>query len=248
MDLVELFSFELSGSFAAFKDPSVTSNVSVYYIPSKSSVIGLLGAIIGIPRDKSGKPPYSEEYLRLFKDTKIGITLLNNPTKFPYNSINRNFGPKREKMPTKKELLIDPKYRIYFTSTDEFSEKIISAIKSNQFVYTPYLGQTYCHAMISDLVEHGKNKTIDSGKGETSSVVLDESETYNKEFILKIELVKGSLLVERHMHHFFENGKLNQKVLLHWIPVQDAVFRIKDSSERNLSNFIEIDKKLICMY
>src|SRR3989338_11715345 len=182
MNTVQLFSFELSGSFAAFRDPSVTSNVSVYYIPSKSSVIGLLGAIIVIPRDKSGKQLYSEEYLRLFKDTKIGITLLNNSAKFPYNSINRNFGPKREKMPTKKELLIDPKYRIYFTSTDEFSDKITSAIKSNQFAYAPYLGQTYCHAMISDFVEHGKNKTIDSGKGKTSSVILDESESYNKEF------------------------------------------------------------------
>ena len=50
---MSIVSFDLEGDFAAFRDPSVTTNQTVTVIPSKSAVIGLIGALLGIQRSDS---------------------------------------------------------------------------------------------------------------------------------------------------------------------------------------------------
>ena len=86
---MRLISFDLSGEFAEFSDPSVTSNQTVYYIPSKTAVIGILGAIIGIKRSHIGPGEwYNDDFLDLLDETKIGIKLLSEPKKFTYFSNN----------------------------------------------------------------------------------------------------------------------------------------------------------------
>ena len=63
---MRLISFDLSGEFAEFSDPSVTSNQIVYFIPSKSAVIGIIGAIIGIKRASTGPAEwYNDDFLDL---------------------------------------------------------------------------------------------------------------------------------------------------------------------------------------
>ena len=49
---MSIVSFDLEGDFAAFKDPSVTTNQTVTVIPSKSALIGLLGALLGVKRSQ----------------------------------------------------------------------------------------------------------------------------------------------------------------------------------------------------
>ena len=51
MSPLKIISCELSGDFAAFSDPSVTTNQTVYFIPSKSAIIGLIGGLIGVRRN-----------------------------------------------------------------------------------------------------------------------------------------------------------------------------------------------------
>jgi CRISPR-associated Cas5-like protein len=60
---LDILSFRISGSFAAFRDPSVTSHQTVSFIPSKSAVIGIIGAMIGVKRSNSLAELYSQEYL-----------------------------------------------------------------------------------------------------------------------------------------------------------------------------------------
>ena len=88
---MRIVSFDLEGDFAAFKDPSVTTNQTVTVVPSKSALIGLIGALLGVKRSNSIYDGiYSEEYLNLFKSTSVGIKLRNNPEKLTYYTNHRS--------------------------------------------------------------------------------------------------------------------------------------------------------------
>ena len=84
---MKILSFRLSGQFAAFRDPSVTSNQTVYFIPSKSAVIGLIGGMMGVERGNSLAEIYVPEYLDLYAVTYIGIKFESVPKKITFLQI-----------------------------------------------------------------------------------------------------------------------------------------------------------------
>jgi CRISPR-associated protein Cas5h len=136
-----ILSFRLAGQFAAFRDPSVTSNQTVYHVPSKSAVVGLLGALIGIQRDDNSLgPAYGSKYVNFFSKINIGIRYESEPRKITYFTNHRSFENTTMK-PFKKELLENPKYRIFILIKDELKEynDLQSSIQKNRFVYSPYL-------------------------------------------------------------------------------------------------------------
>ncbi|MEX0639781.1 MAG: CRISPR-associated protein Cas5 [Nitrosopumilaceae archaeon] len=244
---MKIISFRISGSFAAFRDPSVTSNQTVYYIPSKSAVVGILGAMIGIKRSDQLDDIYSEEYLDFFKQTSIGIQLESIPKKVVYFTNHRSIKEAKTK-PFKTEVVENPRYTIYVDTEKKYFEKLSSVLTKNEFVYSPYLGHAYCPASIFDAREMDA-KVIDSVDEKTKCVVLDESETYDPNFTLKmIPTDDGSLMIERHINHFFNGEKFDGRVLKHWIPTNDSVCKIERDSPRKLSKFYKIGEYIVCMY
>lgn len=245
---MKILSFALSGSFAAFRDPTVTSNQNVYYIPSKSAVIGILGAMIGIPRSLSLGEIYGKEYRNFFGAVKIGISLENEPTKITLFTNHRSLKEPKTK-PFKTELLESPKYTIYVSSTDENLKKLENAISSNKFAYSPYLGHAYCPALISDLRKYDAAETDPRDKI-TKCVILDESEPYRGDFSMRVGSAVGTdhkIIIERHLHHYIKNDVLERIVLKHWIPINSQC-KIDRLSKTTLSTFVEIDDGIICMY
>ena len=245
---MKLISFNISGTFAAFRDPSVTSNQTAYYIPSKSAVIGILGAMIGIKRSDNLGEIYGEEFREFFKNTKIGIKFESIPKKVTFFTNHRSLKESKTK-PFKTELVENPKYIIHVITDDESSKKLSNAIKKNEFVYSPYLGHAYCQAAVSDFKEMDASE-IDSEGKKTQCVVLDESETYNPDFklMLRQSSQEGSVIIERHIHHFFNDGKIDGRVLKHWIPSNKAEFKIKEFQSSKLSKFYKIGDFIVCMY
>ena len=245
---MKLISFRISGAFAAFRDPSVTSNQTVYYIPSKSAVVGILGAMIGVKRSDSLGEIYSEEYKEFFKNTKIGIQFESEPRKVTFFTNHRSLKEPKTK-PFKTELVENPKYTIYVITDDENSKKLSNAIKKNEFIFSPYLGHAYCQAAVSDYEEIDAQE-IDSKDKKTQCVVLDESETYNSDFELRwIQSSQDeSVIIERHIHHFFNDEKFDGRVLKHWIPVNKSELKIKEDRARRISKFYKIESHVVCMY
>ncbi|MGA9154443.1 MAG: CRISPR-associated protein Cas5 [Candidatus Nitrosopolaris sp.] len=84
---MKVLSFTLSGDFAAFRDPSVTTNQTVYYIPSKSAVIGLIEAMLGVERGNSLAEIYVPQYIDLYAVTYIGIKFESVPKKITFLQI-----------------------------------------------------------------------------------------------------------------------------------------------------------------
>jgi len=244
---LKLISFRLSGAFAAFRDPSVTSNQTVYYIPSKSAVVGILGAMIGIKRSDNLGEIYSDDFQDFFKTTKIGIKFESEPRKTTFFTNHRSLKEPKTK-PFKTELVENPRYTIYVSTDKDNLQKISEAITKNEFVYSPFLGHAYCPASVFDFKQIDA-KEVNSEGEKTQCVVLDESDTYDPNFEFKHEMItEGSVIIERHIHHFFDEEKFDGRVLKHWIPTNNSEFEIKRDSTRNLSKFYKIGDHVVCMY
>jgi len=250
--MLNIVSFRLSGEFASFRDPSVTSNQLVYLIPSKTAVVGIIGAILGVQREHDFEKSYSSSYLELFRKTQIGIELLSEPNKFTFFTNHRSLKEDKTK-PYKTEVLVSPSYNVYVRIEDEQTlGSFFDALRNNAFAYPPYLGHAYCPAKVSNVDMH-EAEFFDGLSYVTSSVVLDESETYSNKFKIKEMEAKrqqARLVIERHIHHFFEEGKFEKRVLKHWIPVGASPYQVYISERPKLSKTIKIINKntAVCLY
>jgi len=249
MKLLNVLSFRLTGDFAAFRDPSVTSNQTVYYIPSKSAIIGLIGAIIGVQRGNKLDRIYGEDYINLFSVTKVGMCLKSEPKKTTFFTNHRSLKETKSK-PFKTELVENPKYTIFVMTESNYFDRLRKAIEKREYVYSPYLGHAYCPARIDDLHVHPHLNIVDPEERITTCVVLDESETYRNDFeflLRRVDDTNGRIIIERHLHHFIENNGLVMRVLKHWIPVKSR-FRVERDRERTLSSFISVNDEVVCLY
>ena len=244
---MSLISFRISGSFAAFKDPSITSNQVVYYIPSKSAVVGILGALTGIPRSNRLEETYSQEYLDFFKNIKIGLQFESKPEKIVFFTNHRSLKEDKTK-PFKSEVVVDPSYTIFVDTNKEIQKKLSYAILNNELAYTPYLGHAYCPAHISDFKQR-KVKEIDNVEDcVTKCVILDESEEQEQDKDFRPDS-SAQVIVERHKHHFFEDGdKFVGRILKHWIPTEGTELTIDSKNKKTLTKFYRIKNNVICMY
>lgn len=243
---MKIISFNISGAFAAFRDPSVTTNQMAYYIPSKSAVVGLLGAMMGVRRDNALGELYSKEYLDFFATTKVGIRVdSENLNKVVFYTNHRSLKEIKTK-PVKKELVENPSYTVYamLDQTDD----LMARLKKREFVFTPYLGHAYCPATITDPQLHDGAKSTNS-KHKTRGVILDESEPFSTDFEFACEEAdEGTIMIERHLHHFFKNGSLQKKVMRHWIPMGGMVKTNDFKSTRAISEFYKLGEEAICLY
>ncbi len=245
---MKVLSFKASGPFAAYRDPSVTANQTVYYIPSKSSVVGMLGAMIGIERDNTLGDMYGKKYLDLLAATRIGIKMLNHSRKITLFTNHRSLKEPKTK-PFKTEILENPSYEFFVATNEIYLDRLTKSIEHKQFIYSPYFGHVYCPATISEL--NMMELQEDDPKGqETDCVILDESETYRNNFEFILEQVndqKSTVVIERHLHHFMEENKLQRRVLKHWIPMGSR-YEIKGMPKPELSTYVQHDGRVICMY
>ena len=247
--MTKIISFDITGQFASFRDPSVTSNQTVYYIPSKTAVVGILGAMTGITRTNKLGELYSKEYKKFFAEIQIGVQLLNNPKKITYFTNYRSLKEAKTK-PVKKEVLEKPMYRIYVKSSTSILDSIERVILNNTYHFSPYLGHAYCPATVTNLKKYEAEKMDVIDDEETECVVLDEAENYNENFKLSLQIKfdEGSAMIERHLHHFIKEGQLEKRVLKHWIPIESSPCKIEQLEKNTLSEFYKIDQKVYCIY
>lgn len=256
--MAEVVSFEIEGDFAAFHDPSVTTNQTSYIIPSKSSVIGLIGAMIGVKRPNTLRMLYCPEMLNLMRSTSIGIKVMNQPKKVTFYTNHISLKESKTK-PFKVELLLFPHYTIFTISNATTIERLVKTLKNHSFVYSPVFGHTYCPARILSYAVH-EAKEVPPKDRHVASVILDEAmETENNKSAFKWAALgekQTRVVIERHLHHYFKQDELERRVLRHWIPIpvegQESQFKIISfSSPLGLTKFFELDgvkEKTICLY
>jgi len=256
---LSIVSFDLEGDFAAFKDPSVTTNQTVTVIPSKSAVIGLLGAMLGVKRSNSiFDGIYSESYLDLLKKTAVGIQVRSQVAKCTFFTNHRSLKEAKTK-PYKTELLVNPKYTVYVKSSEEVNEALLDRLKDNRFVFSPMLGHAYCPARIPQFREMSVIEEVEPEELHVSTVILDEIlESKGRNSGVKFEQFSdfpAKVMVERHLHHYIDGDSLKRVVLRHFIPVpengKDSVIEIESyTSCLSLAKFYSVEgsEQALCLF
>lgn len=158
----QILIFDISSEFGHYRKFNTTTSPLTYPIPTRISIAGMLGAIIGtfneITIDRFNFYSFFSK-----KDTGIAIQVINpiKKTYMGFNLINTkesfyNISTKKGKTRVLYELLQNPKYRIFFSSDNKILfQELVLRIKNNNHYYTPYLGLSQFTAKVEfvDLVE-----------------------------------------------------------------------------------------------
>ncbi|MDK2954423.1 MAG: CRISPR-associated protein Cas5h [Kosmotoga sp.] len=144
--IAPIVTFRVTGEFAHFRSPFVTSYLSTYPFPPKPTILGMFGAILG----------YSpERVLTLQNKVQIAIKL-NKPPKKALDYIRLwkfEEGDKRIQLsPVKMELLVQPDYTIFVHSEDlSFITELQKRLETRDFVYPISFGKNEFIAFIREV-------------------------------------------------------------------------------------------------
>ena len=207
--------FDIWGDYAHFKKPYTTTSPLTYSIPSRTALTGIIGAIMGIRKDKNNEDiNYSKWNLSIRIMNPIKKTIINQ------NLINTKTAEKMSRMKSKGgrtqiriENLKDVKYSIY---VEIFSEKehndLLSRLKNHSPVFTPSLGisENLANFSFIEEVEYKKemgdiklHSVLNIEKIQPQNVIFEEGkeyfvDTYSLEMQEDREVLKyGEILIER---------------------------------------------------
>lgn len=207
--------FDIWGNYAHFRKPYTTTSPLTYSIPSRTALTGIIGAIMGIEKEKNNetlnysKCNLSLKILNPIKKVLINQNLINTKTAKMMSRMDSKGGRTQIRF----EKLKDVKYRVYVEMFDENMYKILlNNLKEHSPVYTPSFGISEDLANFSfvDEVNYKTNK----GDIELDSVLNMENispqnikfeiekeyfaDTYALEMKEDREVLKyGEILIER---------------------------------------------------
>lgn len=132
--------FDIWGDYAHFRNIYTTSSPLSYSFPPRTTLAGLVGAIAGINKEECfrdfvrDKASISCRILSPIKKVRIGENLIDTKS-----AIKMHFIKNRTQI--RFEFIKDPKYRVYFSHSDEkLYGKVKALLENHQSVYTPCLG------------------------------------------------------------------------------------------------------------
>lgn len=200
--------FDIYGEYGHFRKFYTTSSPLTFSIPPRTSITGMIGALIGLDKEK---------YIDYFsKDkSKIAVKILNpvNKTRISINfidtknaSMNSIF---KNRTQVTMELLKEPKFRIYFTHTDKkIYDKVKYFLENKKNYYTLSMGLSeflaeYDYIGEIDLKFNKNNDFVDI------DTVINFDESMEIEFENEKEYFKDTI----------QNEMNNQRVVTEYIKV-----------------------------
>ncbi len=162
----KIISFDISSDFGMFKKPDVNSPIYfTYNLIPKPTLLGILGAVIGLGGySQQENKEYPEFYERL-KDFSIGIVPYGNKGVFQKRLIkyNNSVGYANKDGGTLniiEQTLIEPEYKIYLglNLSNEYHQMLEEYVSEDlvQYEYIPYMGKNEFKLDITN-VKHYSN-------------------------------------------------------------------------------------------
>ncbi|GJM34627.1 MAG: hypothetical protein DHS20C18_36280 [Saprospiraceae bacterium] len=163
--------FDIWGRYAHYKKIYATTSALSYIIPSKTSLYGYVGAILGLSK-------FENAYLSSFLpgSCHLGIQVINP---IIMQRINTNLHPhdkgliqaNQNRKPTTVEYIYQPKYRIFFTHKNtNLLDELEAHLKNHTAVYTPTLGLAY---LLSNFEWRATVKVDETSQQETQSISIE---------------------------------------------------------------------------
>jgi CRISPR-associated protein Cas5h len=194
MNYKEILIFDISSEYGHFRKYNTTTSPLTYSIPTRTSIAGILGAVLGMEREISegvypeGAVPVQEFFSKNNSDIAIQII---NPVKkqtVAMNLVNTKTSffdlSRAGRTQIEFELLKDANFRIYLSinnDQDTFKE-LTERIKEKKHYYSPYLGLAQFTANLdfvdtvnAKLVENKEKEYIDIQTAVNLSKIKDEN-------------------------------------------------------------------------
>ncbi|OGL47829.1 MAG: type I-B CRISPR-associated protein Cas5 [Candidatus Schekmanbacteria bacterium RBG_16_38_10] len=205
METLPIVIFRISGRYAHFRRPYTNVSSLSYPFPPRPTIAGLLGAILGIQKDKVADT-FNERNLTVAVAIEKQVKTVTHVTNFRQDGIGgidysikkpkkgwkskelKNIPPYNEATQIPMELLRNPSFLIYvhLDDTSMFFE-LGSRLKTDRFVYTPCLGLSEFLASV-EYVDDGNAIKLETGEYEVKSVIAKDD----------CILLKDKLQAEKH--------------------------------------------------
>lgn len=185
------FLFDIRGNWAHFRKPETNNNPLTHDFITKTALIGMIGAVLGIERKEM-----ADLFPQLSEDLLYGVCVKNAVKKESWAFTLRYVVDFFQKAPKQMEFLKNPENRIALALKNErsasFFEAFQIAIENQEAKFTPVLGLHNCPAELS-FVSLG---AFETGSGDfvtegfiTESHQINTSELIKTEFRLGIERI-----------------------------------------------------------
>jgi len=170
---------EIKGEWAQFRRAETNNNPLSHDLITKTALIGMIGAVLGIERDKM-----KSQFPVLSEDLKYGVHIKNNVAKQSWGFTLRQVNHAWDKSPKQMEFIRKPHYEVIIGLKNNRSEKLfddfVDACRNGQSCYEPILGLHNCPAEII-FIEEGNINHVPHGTFSTQGFVTNKHELSNFE-------------------------------------------------------------------
>jgi CRISPR-associated protein Cas5h len=151
----------VDGNWGHFKKPETNNNPLTHDFITKTALIGMIGAVLGIER-----PAMKQVFPQLSEDLCYGVQIHSPVKKESWSFKLRHASNLFEKRPVQMEFLKNPRYTVAVGLRDErsasFFNPFIASIETNEARFTPVLGLHNCPANLG-FVSRGEFGAADGG-------------------------------------------------------------------------------------
>lgn len=165
------FQLEIKGNWGHFKRPETNNNPLSHDLITKTALIGMIGAVLGIERQemKSLFPQLSEDLL-------YGVQLLHPVKKISWGFTSHTaINPTAAGTPKYFEFLREPAFCVWIALQNKRSEdmfnRFVDSVKNENAEYPPILGWHNCPAELK-YVSVGEFSNKQYGEFETKGFVI----------------------------------------------------------------------------
>lgn len=173
----------IGGNWGHFKKPETNNNPLTHDFITKTALIGMIGAVLGIER-----PEMREVFPQLSKDLYYGVQIRGAVKKESWSFKLRYAANPFDKRPVQMEFLKNPLYTVAIGLRDERSadwfDRFAAAIEAHEARFTPVLGLHNCPASLAFISagefnsENSDFETKSFVTGKHKLIRLSEADTF----------------------------------------------------------------------
>lgn len=206
MKIDKLLVFDVWSDYAHFRKGYTTTSALTYPFPPKSTLVGLIAGILGLPNEKWSK---QDNYYHLLNpnNLKLSIRILTpvNKIMIKENFIDTKHGLthweiQRKKQPPRTQIPLEfiknPSYRVYVWIGDHYFEKLRKFLENHETIYTPYLGVTECIANF-EFVNLFEEEEINRIKPRNGAYEIDS--------VIPVPAINGKIILEKNSSYGRDN-------------------------------------------
>jgi CRISPR-associated protein Cas5h len=201
---MELINFQLSGRFAHFLRAESSASCLSYPVPPRTVIMGILGAVLGIPKDEpqivlepanialSGSLPKTHWHrAKLRKDPPASLPRVIKKTQ----KSDGNTTPEKATL-ILQEWLFNPSYTVWVSIPEKYHAELKSRLNKRRWHFTPCLGLS---EMMADTEYLGSSecKPLLEGIYDVQSVFQQKEGALEMNQVFERELALHSLQMPR---------------------------------------------------